>query len=163
MCLCSHFINQLFAVADRVCVCVCVCAGAPGIISSPYPGAAGFAPAIGFHQAGKLPDTVTLSHHISVMEAASCGSRQSSDWIIKRITCHHLSHLQNTSADWLQQNEQSEEGLTQTEVLTSHLNTVRKLGIRNWLLIGLLSVLIYAINTSNLSVLHCSLITFFIW
>ncbi|XP_052422560.1 polypyrimidine tract-binding protein 3-like isoform X5 [Carassius gibelio] len=26
--------------------------GAPGIISSPYPGAAGFAPAIGFHQAG---------------------------------------------------------------------------------------------------------------
>uniref|UniRef100_A0A8C2IJ49 Polypyrimidine tract binding protein 3 n=1 Tax=Cyprinus carpio TaxID=7962 RepID=A0A8C2IJ49_CYPCA len=32
--------------------------GAPGIISSPYPGAAGFAPAIGFHQAGLSMQTM---------------------------------------------------------------------------------------------------------
>lgn len=61
MWLWSHLLNHLFIVGDLVCVC----AGAPGIISSPYPGAAGFAPAIGFPQAGKLSVTFTLTTHLS--------------------------------------------------------------------------------------------------
>uniref|UniRef100_A0A672L8S7 Polypyrimidine tract binding protein 3 n=2 Tax=Sinocyclocheilus grahami TaxID=75366 RepID=A0A672L8S7_SINGR len=53
---------------------VCACAGAPGIISSPYPGAAGFAPAIGFHQAGLSMQTMPGAlGHLTIPSSAMTG------------------------------------------------------------------------------------------
>uniref|UniRef100_A0A8C1C1S8 Polypyrimidine tract-binding protein 1 n=2 Tax=Cyprinus carpio TaxID=7962 RepID=A0A8C1C1S8_CYPCA len=48
--------------------------GAPGIISSPYPGAAGFAPAIGFHQAGLSMQTMPGAlGHLTIPSSAMTG------------------------------------------------------------------------------------------
>uniref|UniRef100_A0A9J8BZY2 Polypyrimidine tract binding protein 3 n=1 Tax=Cyprinus carpio carpio TaxID=630221 RepID=A0A9J8BZY2_CYPCA len=106
--------------------------GAPGIISSPYPGAAGFAPAIGFHQAGELSDTITLSHHISVMEAASCGSRhnnnknQNFSFIPAGVygDVHRVKILFNKKENALIQMADA----TQAQLAMSHLNGQRLYG-----------------------------------
>uniref|UniRef100_A0A672L5E8 Polypyrimidine tract binding protein 3 n=1 Tax=Sinocyclocheilus grahami TaxID=75366 RepID=A0A672L5E8_SINGR len=58
----------------RLWLSVCACAGAPGIISSPYPGAAGFAPAIGFHQAGLSMQTMPGAlGHLTIPSSAMTG------------------------------------------------------------------------------------------
>uniref|UniRef100_A0A6Q2ZNM9 RRM domain-containing protein n=1 Tax=Esox lucius TaxID=8010 RepID=A0A6Q2ZNM9_ESOLU len=112
--------------------------GAPGIISSPYAGAAGFGPAIGFPQAGRchhLIPHVCCPHHLTGRPASSStalppppppqcpyscsGKSSSSNWVYGDV--HRVKILFNKKENALIQMADA----TQAQLAMSHLNGQR--------------------------------------